>query len=429
VIPPLLFLALAGLAYALVSARLAQSVVTAPLFFAALGLLAGPVLGLVQIAPQDELLILFLEAALGMVLFADACLLDPRRFSREANLSARLLGIGMPLSVLGGAIVALVLWPAGAAWQAALLATMLAPTDAALGQPVVANPRVPAVVRNALNVESGVNDGLALPLISIFVTLGLVAGGHDTDLHAIQVLVVGLAGSIVVGLAAGVAGGWLLRAAIRRGLATPTWQPIALVAIAVSAFVIADRIEASGFLAVWLAGLTVGMLLRPAVPHHVFELPEGLANALVAVAFLLLGAALLGPALARITPQTVLYAILSLTVVRMLPVAIALARSGFAPATVLYLGWFGPRGLATVVFAGVVVARAVPEAQAISDVALVTVACSIVAHGATAAWGARRYAAWFERTSRARPTIPEAADVASRAVYRRGSLDEAGGGA
>ena len=131
--------------------------------------------------------------------------------------------------------------------------------------------------------------------------------------------------------------------------------------------------------------------------------------------------------LARISPQAVLYAVLSLTVVRILPVAVAMARSGFAPATVLYVGWFGPRGLATVVFAGVVVARAVPAAQEISDVALATVALSIAAHGVTAAWGARRYAAWFERASATHPAMPEATEVAPLAVYRRGSLEHPAG--
>ncbi len=417
-IPPLLFLALAGLAYGLVSARLATTVVTAPIFFAGLGLLAGPMLGLVEIEPDDELLIRFLEAALGMVLFAEACLLDPQRFRGETMLAGRLLAIGMPLVILAGALIALLLWPGSAPWQAALLATMLAPTDAAVGQAVVANRRVPAVVRNALNVEGGVNDGLALPLISIFVALGLVASGLETEVRAAWTIAVGLAGSVAVGLVAGVAGGWLVRAAVRRRLATPGWQSIMLVSIAVTSFALADRLGASGFLAVWIAGLAIGMLVRPVVAHEVFELPEGLANALVAVAFLLLGAALLGPALARVSTQTLLYAVLSLTVVRMLPVAIAMVRSGFAWPTVVYVGWFGPRGLATVVFAGVVVAQAVPAAQEIRDVALVTVALSIVAHGATAAWGARRYASWFERELSVRPGMPEASEIASFAAVR-----------
>jgi NhaP-type Na+/H+ or K+/H+ antiporter len=417
--PPLLFLALAALSYALVSARLATTVVTAPLFFAGLGLLAGPVVGLVHLEPGDDLLISFLEAALGMLLFADASALDVRRFSREPTLAGRLLVIGLPLTILAGAIVAAFVEPGIQPWQAALVGTMLAPTDAALGQAVVANPRVPAVVRNALNVESGLNDGLALPFVSIFIAVALAATGAETQVLAGQTLLLALAGSTIVGLVVGLAGGGLLRAAARRGLATPTWQSIGLVAIAVAAFVAADRLGASGFLAVWIAGLATGMLFRTDVRSKVFDLPTELADGLVAIAFLLLGAALIGPALARITPATLVYAVLSLTVVRLVPVAIAMSRSGFAPASILYIGWFGPRGLASVVFAGVVVAQAIPGAQSMTDVVLLTVALSIVAHGMTAAWGARRYATWFERASRKHPDMPEAAEVSSLGVYLR----------
>jgi NhaP-type Na+/H+ or K+/H+ antiporter len=419
VIPPLLFLALAGLAYALVSARLATSVVSTPLFFAGLGLLAGPVLGLVGLKPDSELLVRFMQAALGMMLFVDASSLDLRTASLKGALAGRLLGIGLPLTVLAGALIALALWPGIALWQAALVGAMLAPTDALLAHAAVASPRVPAVVRNALNVEGGLNDGLALPLVTIFVAIGLAASGVEAQVRAAQTLVLVIAGSSIIGLVVGLAGGGLLSAAARRGLVAPAWRSIGPVTIAVAAFVGADQLGASGFLAVWIAGLATGTLFRRADEAEAFGLSVSLADGLVAIAFLLLGTALLGPVLARITPEAVIYAVLSLTVVRMIPVAIATLRSGFAPATILYVGWFGPRGLVAVVFADVVVAHAVPAAQGITDVVLATVALSIVVHGVTAAWGARRYAAWFERASRARPGMAEAADVAAHSLTPR----------
>ena len=418
-IPPLLFIALAGLAYALVSARLATSFISMPLFFVGLGLLAGPVLGLVGLRPDSELLVRFLQAALGMMLFVDAASLDLRNGSLKTALAGRLLGIGLPLTVLAGALVAIALWPGIEPWQAALVGAMLAPTDALLAHAAVADHRVPAVVRNALNVEGGLNDGLALPLVTIFIAVGLAASGVDTQVRAAQTLVVVIAGSTILGLVVGSAGGGLLRAAARRSLVAPAWWSIGPVAIAVAAFVAADQLGASGFLAVWIAGLAMGRLFRRADEARAFGLSVALADGLVAIAFLLLGTALLGPVLARITPQTVIYAVLSLTVVRMLPVAIATLRSGFAPATILYVGWFGPRGLVSVVFADVVVAHAVPAAQGITDVVLATVALSIVVHGITAAWGARRYAAWFERASRVRPGMPEAAEVSPHSLTPR----------
>ncbi len=419
VIPPLLFLALAGLAYALVSARLATSVISTPLFFVGLGLLAGPALGVVGLRPDSELLVRFLEAALAMMLFVDASSLDLRNASLKAALAGRLLAIGLPLTVVAGAIVALALWPRIELWQAALVGAMLAPTDAMLAQAAVADHRVPAVVRNALNVEGGLNDGLALPLVTIFIAIGLAASGLETEVRAVQTLVVAIAGSTVVGLVAGGVGAGLLRAAARRRLVAPAWRSIGPMAIAVAAFVGAYQLGASGFLAAWIAGLATGMLLREADQADALGVSVAVADGLVAIAFLLLGTALLGPVLARITPQTVVYAALSLTVVRMLPVVIATLRAGLSRPTVLYLGWFGPRGLVSVVFADVVVGQAVPAAQAITDVVLATVALSIVAHGVTAAWGASRYAAWFEQASHVRPDMPEAVEVAPHSLTPR----------
>ena len=305
-IAPLTMVAVAVFAYAVISRRLASTVVTAPIFFAALGLLAAPVLGIVQVASRDELLVGLLEAALVMVLFADSSGLDIRRWTRERSLSGRLLGIGLPLTMLLGAVVAYLLFPGIAPWQAALVGAILAPTDAALGQAVVANPRVPAVVRNALNVESGLNDGLALPFVTIFLALGKAASGMESDLNAIETLALALVGSTVVGLVLGVGGGWLVRTAATRGLGDGRWIPIALVALAVAAFSVADEMGASGFLAVWVAGLSAGTMVRGRVDDAAFHLPEQAADALAAVGFLLLGAGLLAPVLSRATPSIVL---------------------------------------------------------------------------------------------------------------------------
>jgi NhaP-type Na+/H+ or K+/H+ antiporter len=416
---PMAFIAVAVLAYALLSKRLTSTVVTAPIFFAAAGFLAGPVLGIVDLAMDQELVILLLEAALVMVLFADASSLDIRRWTKEPSLSGRLLGIGLPLTMVAGAAAALVVIGGVEPWQAALVGVMLAPTDAALGQAVVANPRVPPIIRNALNVESGLNDGLALPFVTILVTVGQVAGGAETELHGAEILLVALGGSTLIGLIAGLGGGWLLRVAAERGLAAERWQSIGLVALAVGTFTVADQLEASGFLAVWVAGLAAGTVVRGHVAGDAFHLPEQAANGLAALGFLLLGAGL-APVLARATPEVLLYAVLSLTVVRIIPVAIAMLRTGFAVPTLLYVGWFGPRGLASIVFAGVVVAEAVPEARAMTDVVLLTVALSLVAHGVTAAWGARRYAAWFERAATVDAGIPEAAELPDDGLYHRG---------
>jgi NhaP-type Na+/H+ or K+/H+ antiporter len=260
-----------------------------------------------------------------------------------------------------------------------------------------------------------------LPFVTILIAVGLVAGGAESESSAAQILLLALGGSTVIGLVAGLVGGWLIRVAAERDLAAGRWQSIALVALAVGTFIVADQVEASGFLAVWVAGLSAGALVRGHIADDAFHLPEVAADALAAVGFLLLGAVLLGPVLGRATPESVVYAVLSLTVVRIVPVAIAFVRTGMARPTLLYVGWFGPRGLASIVFAGVVVEEAVPNANAITDVVLLTVAISLIVHGVTAAWGARRYAAWFERKAAADPAIPEAAEPPSSGVYSRGT--------
>ena len=197
--------------------------------------------------------------------------------------------------MVAGTARAVVIFGGVEPWQAALVGVILAPTDAALGQAVVANPRVPAVIRNALNVESGLNDGLALPFVTILVTVGLVAGGAETELHAAEILLLALGGSTLIGLLAGLGGGWLLRLSAERGLAAERRQAIALLALAVGTFVAADQVEASGFLAVWVAGLATGTMVRGHVAEDAFHLSEQTAKVLAAIGFLLLGAGLLGP--------------------------------------------------------------------------------------------------------------------------------------
>ena len=412
-------IAVAVLAYALVSKRLGGTVVTAALFFAAVGLVCGPVLGLIHVETEREALVALLEAALVMVLFADASSLNIATWTREVGLSGRLLAFGLPLTMVLGTLVALLLFPSLAPWQAGLIGVILAPTDAALGQAVVATPRVPAVIRNALNVESGLNDGLALPFVTILIAVGEVASGVDTDLAALETLALALVGSSAIGLVIGVAGGWAIRRSAELGLGLARWRGIALAALALAAFVLADEAGASGFISVWVAALAAGTMLRGRGVDEAFHLSEELADVLGAIGFLLLGAMLLVPVVQAATPATYAYAVLSLTLARMAPVALVMLRNGFAPASALYVGWFGPRGLASIVFAGVVVEAAVPGTETITEVVLVTVAMSAILHGATAAWGARRYAAWFESAAARRPEMPEATTPAAPIDHRR----------
>jgi NhaP-type Na+/H+ or K+/H+ antiporter len=279
-------------------------------------------------------------------------------------------------------------------------AVILAPTDAALGQPAIADPRVPGSVRQGLNVESGLNDGIALPF---FVVLLAWATGHTADVGVAQVFLLALGASTAVGLGVGYAGARLLAWSTAHGWVGDEWRRVPALMFAALGYVLTVSIDGGGFITAWVTGLTFGIVWRRAAPpaeaatagpDSVVGLSEELGDLLASLSFFVFGAVLLGPALSSLSWRTVAYAVLSLTLVRMVPVAVALIGSGFHPATVLYVGWFGPRGLASIVFALILLEDGPPTAGLLVDVVALTVGLSVVLHGATAAWAARRYARW-----------------------------------
>jgi sodium/hydrogen antiporter len=334
----------------------------------------------------------------------------------EAPLPARLLGAGLPLTMAAGWAVGLALFPAAGVWGAALLAAVLAPTDSALGVPVISDERVPRLIRHALNVEGGLNDGLALPFVTIFLALALeeehaIGGGH-----VLAVLLRGLVASGAIGVAVGWAGTLLLRWSMGKGWSGRHWQSVALLAMAVLSFALADLIEGSGFIAAWAAGLAAGLASRGSLAEAQ-QAPEELASLGVSASFVLFGALFLAPELDQVTWTAAGYALLSLAVIRMIPVGASLLGSGLAWRTVAYIGWFGPRGLASIVFADLVASGGLPEQHLIVPVVMLTVGLSVLLHGVTAPWGARRYGRWYAAAVTRDPGIREAAE-APRMAYR-----------
>jgi len=415
-------------AVALVSRRLAPTAVSGPMLLVGAGLACGPVgLDLLDLSRDSESVTLLLEVALVAVLFTDAAGVRWSALRRDDSLSLRLLGLGLPLTMLLGAVVAWLLLPGFTLWELALVAVILAPTDAALGQPAIADPRVPATVRQGLNVESGLNDGIALPF---FVVLLAAATGESEGTSAAEVFALALGLSTAVGLAVGSLGAWLLAVATAHGWVGEEWRRIPALVVAGLGYVVTVSLEGSGFITAWVAGLAFGVVWRrstpPAAasttgPESVVGLSEELGNLLASLSFFVFGAVLLGPALSALDWRTALYALLSLTVVRMLPVAAALTGSRFRSATVLYVGWFGPRGLASIVFALLLLEDGPPAADLLVDVVALTVGLSVVLHGATAAWAARRYAGWHAAAAAADPHLREGpAERAPRSPARAG---------
>jgi sodium/hydrogen antiporter len=399
------------LAYAVVERRLRRTPISGALVFTGVGLLASEqASGLITPSGHGHAATASLELTLVIVLFTDAMAVSRARWATEAPLPGRLLGLGLPLTIVAGWVLAVALIPGLGIWEAALLAAVLAPTDSALGLAVITDQRAPRLVRHALNVEGGLNDGLALPFVTVFLALALEQEGAVGGGHVAQVFLRALLASGAIGVALGAGGVLVLRWSIRKGWSARHWQSVALLALATLAFVVADAIEGSGFIAAWMAGLAAGVTSRGTLTPAQ-QTPEELANLAISVSFVLFGALFLAPALAGASWQAVTYALLSLTVIRMVPVAVSLLGSRLARPTVAYIGWFGPRGLASIVFADMVATSGLPEQALIVQVVMLTVGLSVVLHGVTAPWGARRYGNWYANAAARDPGIREAAEA------------------
>lgn len=372
------------LLYGIGSGVLSRSWITGPMFFLGAGIVLGDVgLAWFDFDAGTEGVQLLAEATLVLVLFADATRIDAKALANGWRLPARLLGIGFPLTVIAGILIGILVLDLS--WQEArLLAAVLTPTDAALGAAVVTDERLPVRIRQALNVESGLNDGLAVPVVAVFTALVLTENTElGTEFVRESFAELGL--GVLWGVGLGTGGGYVLRIASERDWAEPIWRQLSTLSIAALAYTGAELIHGNGFVAAFTAGLAFGQIAShhcTGIQNFTVDFGEGLAGATFAV----FGAIIAGPALDRVTWEVLAYSLLSLTLVRMIPVAISMLGSHIRFHTRLFLGWFGPRGLASIVF-GLLVLESVGESgasQELFDVVAWTVLLSIVLHGLTA---------------------------------------------
>jgi sodium/hydrogen antiporter len=411
----LLVLAAVVFVFGLVSRRLEGTVLTAPLVFVAAGVILGPAgLGLVEFGLDDHTVLLVGEIALAIVLFTDAARTNLSALRQNEELPLRLLGIGMPLTIALGTAVAALMLTDLTLWEAAIVGTVLAPTDAALGQAVVSNPRVPLRVRQALNVEAGLNDGLSVPFLALFLILAEAEEEHLSASLWISFTLEQVGFGILVGVGAGLAGGWLVRWASRRRWMTESFQRIALLALALLAWALADTVGGNGFIAAFVGGLVVGPTVERVGEHLIrFTEAEGqLLNLSVFFVFGVLAVGLIG----SWSWELALYALLSLTVIRMVPVALALLGTHLRGVSVLFAGWFGPRGLASIVL-GLIVVEEAPLLSGRDEIELVvalTVLLSVLLHGVTAAPLSVVYARQVERMVPDAPEKRPAVEVQTR---------------
>ena len=400
------------------SARLERYDVTAPIIFVLAGLLLthGPLAPL-GFAPSHELVKALAEITLVLVLFSDASRVRLRDLRAETGLCLRLLGIGLPLTIGLGTLLAFALFNGMGIWFALLVGAALAPTDAALGAGVMVNPAVPARIRRLLNIESGLNDGIATPVVLVAIA-GAATAEHEASLGP-GAAVAELALGVLVGVLVGGAGGFVVNVARRRGWAEGGFAGSAVLALAICAYACSLAVHGNGFIAAFVGGLgygaTSGKRGERLVPY--VEETGALVSLLVWLAF---GAIAVVPAFEGLTWQTVLYALLSLTVIRMAPVALALAGRKLGRTAVAFVGWFGPRGLASVVFALLALEDIGKSAGPAISVIAFTVLLSVVAHGLTANPLAHRYGPRIAITP-GRPDDAGVPPLPARRLLRRAS--------
>jgi sodium/hydrogen antiporter len=396
------------LAYAALSGRLERTPVTAAIFFVSCGFLFGAKgLGWIDIGVHSESVRVLAEVTLTLVLFADASRIDVPALRREYLVPARLLGIGLPLTIVAGGLIAAVSFHELSAGEALLLAIILAPTDAALGQAVVTDERLPSRIRQGLNVESGLNDGICVPLLYIALAVSDSEAHSLTTAGALELVAKAIGYGVLFGVVCGATGAWLLRFGGAFGLTDAAWAQVVPVGTAALSYGLAGPLGGSGFIASFVAGFTFGIVRRrDDGSTRLLEEVGGLSNA---VTFIVFGAVIVGPILAGLTWTAALYGVLSLTVVRMLPVAIAFAGTKARPPTVAFTGWFGPRGLASIVFAVIVLDETtLPYTSTIAVVVVFTIVLSVFAHGLSARPLTARYAGWYRSHPRDRRPPMEA---------------------
>jgi NhaP-type Na+/H+ or K+/H+ antiporter len=385
------------------SARFGRAYLTGPMVF----LVAGGGLAVMSVVePEGEgaAIRTLAEVTLVLVLFHDAAELQPRELRSDSGFTVRLLLVGLPLTICAGYLLARALLPAIGVWLALLLAAALAPTDAGLGGATVLNPVVPARVRRILNVESGLNDGLATPVV--FFAAAATAGFTDGSTeHGLVEAVLDVAVGAFVGGSAGYLAGRLVQHARRHEWAERAVLPLAAVAVPILCYYGAHVLGGNGFIAAFVAGTAFAASQTSVADVHDTVAYTGLTSTFLGFGvWMVFGAVAAGSLAALVTWQNIAYALVSLTALRMVPVALSLLGSGLRPQTIVFVGWFGPRGLASIIFALIAYEslEAEPAVATVVGVIATTVVISVLAHGLTASPWAQRYGSWVGRT---RPTV------------------------
>ena len=405
----------------LVSRRLERSIITPPMAYVLFGLLiSSSALGLIQeVEITNEIIKVLAEITLAIVLFTDASRIKLKLLRQEYKFPLRLLSIGLPIAIVLGTVFALLLFPTKLnLWSAAALATILAPTDAALGQAVVNSSRIPASIRQAINVESGLNDGICLPILLLFISLAKEQS--DTAVYWLTFTTEQIIFGTVIGIAVGYFGIKLIVISLRRKWMTDSFEDLAMLGLSILAYTTAEIVGGNGFIAAFGAGLALGFAGTESTFSCLQEFGEAEGQLLTLVTFLLFGAVMVAPSVASATWQVWTYALISLTVTRIVGVAIAFSGLKLQLDSILFIGWFGPRGIASIVYGLLIVEKqGLQGSELMFTTMAVTVLISVFAHGITAFPGAIWYANRISDKNERMPEMMPVEEVPVRLPWKQ----------
>ncbi len=373
------------LVYSAIGGRLERTPYSGALIFTAFGFVFGPLgLGLLNLSIDAEGLRTIAELTLALVLFIDAANANLGVLKEKIRLPRRMLLIGLPLTIVLGYVFGILLFPGLGVFEVALIATMLAPTDAALGKAVVTNKAVPTPIRESLNVESGLNDGICVPVLFIFLALATGASGEGgTTALALTLVAEEIGIGLVVGIGLTWIGARLLEFCAARGWLTEIWKQLPVVAMAIACFSAAQALHGSGFIAAFAGGMYFGWRAKEH-RHALLLSAEGAGDTFALLTWVAFGAVVVGQSSGVFSWEALIYAILSLTVIRMLPVFLVLSGTGLRTDEKLFMSWFGPRGLASIVFGVIVLQEHLPGEGTIVATVVLTILLSVIGHGISA---------------------------------------------
>ncbi|HEY7346265.1 MAG TPA: cation:proton antiporter [Gaiella sp.] len=347
----------------------------------------------VEVDPTAKSVLYVVELALVLTLFADGLLVEDELLREHWTPAALALVVAMPLTLLLVALAAKGLFPTLSWQEALLLGAVLSPTDPVVTSAVVTEERVPATVRHTLNLESGLNDGLALPLVLFF--LALATGAESAGGEALRLSAEALAGA-AVGVALAVAAAWLLGRLPRGGI-EPRYVGIYALALAFLAFGIAEVSGwANGLIAVFVGGIAFAVV-RHTLPGEYLEFNETLSALFQVITFTVFGALIVATGWDGSTPRLVAFIAFVLLVARPVAVMLAFLRVRMPTANKLFIAWFGPKGVASMLFALLVLSSTDVHRTLVFDAASFTILTSIVVHGLTDTVGADALVRWLAR--------------------------------